>query len=99
MSLGRGFAEKLANKQKKVEFIEEMIEKRMEYPEERDRLLIRQLEVKVLNTFNMFRIPFLAGSMGFCLAFFLRSNKPLAIRMMPLIFLGSFSSMYNYQVG
>jgi len=76
-----------------------MIEKRLEYPEERDRLLVRHLEVKVLNTFNMYRIPFIAGSFGFCLAFFLKSPKSLAIRMMPLIFLGSFSSMYNYQIG
>ena len=98
-ALGRGFAEKLSVKQKKVEFIDSLIEKRTSYPEERDRLLIRQLEVKVLNTFNMYRIPFIAGSMGFCLAFFLRSPKTLAIRMMPLIFLGSFSSMYNYQIG
>ena len=98
-ALGRGFAEKLSIKQKKVEFIDSLIENRTNYPEERDRLLIRQLEVKVLNTFNMYRIPFITGSMGFCLAFFLRSPKPLSIRMMPLIFLGSFSSLYNYQIG
>jgi hypothetical protein len=98
-ALGRGFAEKLSIKQKKVEFIDSLIEKRASYPEERDRLLIRQLEVKVLNTFNMYRIPFIAGSMGFCLAFFFRSPKPLPLRLLPLIFLGSFSSLYNYQIG
>lgn len=82
-----------------MEFIDDLIDKRMSYPEERDRLLIRQLEVKVLNTFNMYRVPAIVGSMGFCLAFFLKSPKPLALRLMPLIFLGTFSSLYNYQIG
>jgi hypothetical protein len=98
-NIGRGFAEKLAIKQKKVEFLEGMIERREQYPEERDRLLIRQLEVKVINTFNMYRVPFVAASFGFCVAFFLRSKKPLYFRMLPLLFLGSFSSLYNYQIG
>jgi hypothetical protein len=98
-SVGRGFAEKLAIKQRKVEFLEGMVERKAQYTDERDRLIIKQLEVKVINTFNMYRIPFVAGSLGFCVAFFLRSKRPLYFRMMPLIFLGSFSSLYNYQIG
>jgi len=76
-----------------------LIERKEEYPEERDRLLIKQLEVKIINTFNMFRIPFVIGSFGFCLLVFFRSKQPLYVRMLPLIFLGSFSSIYNYHIG
>lgn len=57
------------------------------------------LEVKVINTFNMYRVPFVAGSFGFCLAFFFRSKQPLFLRTVPLLFLGTFASIYNYQVG
>ena len=72
----------------------------MEYPEERDRLLIKQLELKIINTFNMFRIPFVIGSFGVCLlAFFRPTRQPLYIRLLPLVFLGTFSSMYNYHLG
>ncbi|TNV78704.1 hypothetical protein FGO68_gene12187 [Halteria grandinella] len=98
-NVGRKFAEGLALKQRKVEFLEDLIEKKEEFKEERDRLLIRMLEVKILNTFNMYRIPFMAGSFGFCLAFFLKSKMSLHVRLLPLMFLGSFASMYNYQVG
>jgi hypothetical protein len=57
------------------------------------------LEVKLINTFNMYRIPFVAASFGFCLMFFMRSKQPLFLRLMPLLFLGSFASIYNYHIG
>lgn len=82
-----------------MEFLEDLIEKKKEFNEERDRLLIRMLEVKILNTFNMYRIPFMAASAGFCLIFFMKSKMSLHVRLLPLMFLGSFASMYNYQVG
>ena len=94
-NIGRGFAQKLNVKQRKVEFLENLIERKQQFKEERDRLLIRMLEVKIINTFNMYRIPFVAASFGFCLFFFLRSKANLALKMMPLIFLGSFCSLYN----
>jgi hypothetical protein len=57
------------------------------------------LEVKVINTFNMYRIPFITGSFGFCLAIFLKSKQALHVRLLPLLFLGTFASLYNYQIG
>jgi len=89
----------LAIKQRKVEYLESIIERKNEYTEERDRLIIKQLEVKIINYFNMFRIPFVVGSFGVCLLAFFRSSKPLYLRLLPLIFLGTFSSMYNYHIG
>lgn len=89
----------MAIKQKKVEFLEQMIDRKQDYPDERDRLLIKQLEVKILNTFNMFRIPFVIGSFGVCLLVLFRSKQPLHVRLLPLVFLGSFSSIYNYHIG
>lgn len=47
----------------------------------------------------MYRFPFVGGSMAFCLIFFFQSKSPLQIRMLPLMFLGSFASFYNYQIG
>ena len=60
---------------------------------------MKQLEVKILNTFNMFRIPFVIASFGFCLLVFFRSKQPLYVRLLPLTFLGTFSSIYNYHIG
>ena len=62
-------------------------------------MIIKQLEVKIIKYFNMFRIPFVVGSFGVCLLAFFRSSKPLYLRLLPLIFLGTFSSMYNYHIG
>ena len=58
-NIGRGFASKLALQQRKVEFLDRMISRKKEFIEERDQLIVRMLEVKVLNTFNMYRIPFI----------------------------------------
>jgi hypothetical protein len=98
-NIGRGFASKLALQQRKVEFLDGMISRKKEFIEERDQLIVRMLEVKVLNTFNMYRIPFMAASFGFCLIVFFRKKLPLHLRMLPLVFLGSFTSLYNYQIG
>ena len=98
-NIGRGFASKLALQQRKVEFLDGMICRKKEFTEERDQLIVRMLEVKVLNTFNMYRIPFMAASFGFCLIVFFRKKLPLHLRMLPLVFLGSFTSLYNYQIG
>jgi hypothetical protein len=98
-NVGRKFAQNLNIKKKKVEFLEDLIEMKEQFKEERDRLLIRMLEVKIINTFNMYRIPFLAGSFGFCLSYFMRSKSSLQVRLLPLLFLGTFSSVYNYHVG
>ena len=98
-NVGKGFATKLALKQRKVEYLEKLVENKQDFEEERDRLLIRMLEVKILNTFNMYRIPFMAASFGFCIMIFMRSKQTLYLRLLPLLFLGSFTSMYNYQIG
>jgi glucan phosphoethanolaminetransferase (alkaline phosphatase superfamily) len=47
----------------------------------------------------MYRIPFVAGSMAFSIIFFLKAKYSLSVRLMPLIFLGSFSSLYHYHIG
>ena len=47
----------------------------------------------------MFRIPFVIASFGVCMLSLFRSRKPLYVRILPLIFLGSFSSIYNYHIG
>lgn len=47
----------------------------------------------------MFRIPFVIASFGVCMLSMFRSRKPLYVRILPLIFLGSFSSIYNYHIG
>ena len=41
----------------------------------------------------------MAGSMMVCLLSLFRSKKPFAVRLMPLMFLGSFAGLYNYQIG
>jgi len=46
----------------------------------------------------MYRIPFMAGSLGFCLAIFFKSKHPI-LRIFPLLSLGTFASLYNYHVG
>ena len=76
-----------------------MIESKSQFEEERDRLILRMMEVKILNTFNMYRIPFIASSFTFCLLILFRSRKPLHLRLLPLFFFGTFASMYNYQIG
>ena len=82
-----------------MEFLESLIERKQQYAEERDRLLLRMLEVKIINTFNMYRVPFLAASLGFCLMMFFRTQKPLIVRLFPLLVLGTFSSVYHYNIG
>lgn len=47
----------------------------------------------------MFPIPFVIASFGVCMLSLFRSRKPLYVRILPLIFLGSFSSIYNYHIG
>lgn len=95
-NISRRFAGKLALKQKKVEYIENLIENKQSMEDERERLLVHMLQVKVLNTFNMYRIPFLGASFAFCLLTLFRWKQPLYLRMMPTFFLGSFSSLYNF---
>jgi len=98
-NVGRGFASKLALQQRKIEFLEALIAKKKEYAEERDQLIIRMLEVKVINTFNMYRVPFMAASFGFCVMVFFKRKLALHVRLLPALFLGGFTSLYNYQVG
>ena len=98
-NVGRGFASNLALQQRKIEFLEALIAKKKEFVEERDQLIVRMLEVKVINTFNMYRIPFMAGSFAFCVMVFFKRKLALHVRLLPALFLGGFTSLYNYQIG
>ena len=57
------------------------------------------LQLKIISTFNMYRIPFLTASFGICLTYFYRSRKSIFVRLMPLMSLGTFASMYHYHIG
>jgi len=57
------------------------------------------LEVKVINTFNMYRVPFMAASFGLCVMVFFKRKLSLHVRLLPALFLGGFTSLYNYQIG
>ena len=96
-NVGRRFAKKLAYQQRKMEFLDRLIEDK--YEDERDRIVVKRVELKILSTFNMYRVPFMAGSFLVCMLSLFRSKRPLYVRMMPLIFLGSFTSLYNYHIG
>ncbi len=93
------FAQRLALRQKKTEYLENLIVNKGSYEDERDLLLLKQLEIKVLNTFNMYRIPFVVCSFGVCLFVLFNTRMSLHFRLLPTLFLGTFSSMYNYHVG
>ena len=47
----------------------------------------------------MYRVPFVSVSFAICFLFLFKTNKPLPVRLFPLLFLGSFSALYNYHVG
>ena len=47
----------------------------------------------------MYRVPFVVSSFGVCLLVFFRSKQALFLRLLPLMFLGTFSSLYNYHIG
>ncbi|CDW77007.1 UNKNOWN [Stylonychia lemnae] len=92
-------AKKLAIKQQKVEFIEKLVNNKNKYEDDRDKLILRNLEIKVMAQYNLYRYGMLISAVGFCIFNLSNTKKSIHSRLFPVIFIGTFASFYNHQVG
>lgn len=60
---------------------------------------MRKVEIKIINTFNMYRVPFVAGIFTLCMSVFFKKTLPIHLRLMPLLTLGTFATLFNFQIG
>jgi hypothetical protein len=88
----------IADKHKKVVFLEDLLNRKEEY-DERDQLLIKKVELSVLRAYNSYRIPFLAVTFTLCVLSACNTRKSLFVRLAPPVIIMPFLSMYNAHIG
>eukprot|EP00347_Sterkiella_histriomuscorum_P022416 403338569 len=99
-NIGRSFARKLAQKQEIAEFIEDRINNKDKYyDDERDKLLLKKAEMKILVKYNYYRFPYFALSLLVCVSTFFNQKIPKHFKIIPIMILGGFNTMFHHQIG
>lgn len=93
-SIGSNFAKR----QQKVEFLETLLARKSGY-EERDQLLCKKVEIKLMQLFNGYRVPFMAAMATLCFVTLVNPNRTLAMRLGPSMAVIPFVSFYAHHVG
>ena len=89
----------MKDKQSKVQFLEDLLNRKQEFEKERDQLLLKKLEMSVMRSYNMYRVPFLALMSTLCLLSVMRTRMNLVIRFAPPLVTMPFIHMYNQHIG
>ena len=85
--------------QTKVKFIEEILEHKADYSNEKDQLLIKRTELAIGRKYNYFRAPFMAASATVCLLSLFNTKLGLVKRFIPVFIFTPLITFYNKNIG
>ena len=83
----------------KVEFIEQLIERKSSFTSEEDQLLLKRSELMLLRKYNYYRALFMAVVGTFCTVSLFNTKIGMAKRVLPVACAGPLLIFYNKNIG